>query len=794
MPLRSLQSRIVALVLALIVVVQAGAFLLIEVVGGTTARSVIEDDLAAGARVFDRLIEEDGLRLLEAARTLAKDDALREAAAPRNRNTMRPVLVDRLRRAEGDIAMVIGLDDRIVAHTSTVHDAERFVYPDLLRRARLMQHASGMVIVDGKLHHIAVVPVLSPAVAAWVAVGREVDDVYAQDLRGLTRLDLSILWHARDEAWALQASTLPEAARLPLLADASAMRLPADGQEGTMTLSDDVVARVIPLRSGSDATAVALLQHPLASTLEPFRRLQRQLAWTSLLALALSVLAGILVARSIARPVRELALAARRMAAGDYSPVPSNAQPEEIAELAAAFDTMQKGIASREARIMDLAYRDPLTGLPNRTLCRERLTQAVDAARAAGTRVGVLVMDLDHFKYVNDALGHPIGDLLLREVAERLRALPCARDGVVARLGGDEFALLLPGATAADAEHAAASVLAALEAPMTPADQIVHVRASIGIALHPDHGDEAETLLRHADVAMYVAKRNGGGMVAFDERHDPHSRERLALMGDLRHAVDEDQLTLVYQPKIAMTAASGHHVEALVRWRHPSRGLVAPGEFIPFAEQTGYIRTITQWVVKHAIAQCAAWRAQGIAMHISINISARDVMDPQLPDRIAALLAEHGCAPRWISFEITESALLDDPEHAVGTLERLHALGCQIAIDDFGTGYSSLAYLRRLPLTELKIDKSFVLGMARDADDEAIVRSTISLAHDMRLRVVAEGVEDEATLARLRSLGCDMAQGYLMSPPVGPLQITAWLRESPWAAAAPAGKELRRTG
>ncbi len=254
-------------------------------------------------------------------------------------------------------------------------------------------------------------------------------------------------------------------------------------------------------------------------------------------------------------------------------------------------------------------------------------------------------------------------------------------------------------------------------------------------------------------------------------------------MGDLRKAVDRDELTLVYQPKVSLRDAPGRHVEALVRWRHPTRGMVAPIEFIPFAEQTGYIRSITMWVLARAIAQCSAWRAEGLPMHVSINISARDVMDPQLPDRVVALLETHGCAARWISFEITESALLDDPGQAVENLNRLHALGCQIAIDDYGTGYSSLAYLRKLPLHELKIDKTFVMGMSGDANDDVIVRSTIELAHNMRLVVVAEGVEDAPTLERLRALGCDMAQGYHLSRPVSAEQAAQWARDT----AAPRG-------
>jgi EAL domain-containing protein (putative c-di-GMP-specific phosphodiesterase class I) len=252
-------------------------------------------------------------------------------------------------------------------------------------------------------------------------------------------------------------------------------------------------------------------------------------------------------------------------------------------------------------------------------------------------------------------------------------------------------------------------------------------------------------------------------------------------MSDLRKAVDGNELTLVYQPKAALRTGNAHFVEALVRWQHPARGTLAPGDFIPFAEQTGYIRAISKWVLTHAIAQCAAWRSEGLPISVSINLSARDVMDDTLPDRVKRLLRGHDCAAQWVSLEITESAILDDPGHAVENLKRLSKLGCKLSIDDYGTGYSSLAYLRKLPLHELKIDKSFVLGMVQDASDDVIVRSTIDLAHNMGLVVVAEGVEDEATLERLRALGCDMVQGFHLSRPLPAGEVAAWMRA--WVSA-----------
>jgi diguanylate cyclase (GGDEF)-like protein len=533
-----------------------------------------------------------------------------------------------------------------------------------------------------------------------------------------------------------------------------------------------------------------LLQEPLAAAMEPFYRLQRQLALISLVVILVAIVVSVLIARGIVRPVHELVVTARRIAAGDYTALPPPSRNDEIGDLASAVRTMGEDIASREARILDLAYRDPSTDLPNRAFFAERLESALATVPAIGS-VAVLLMDLDHFKYVNDTLGHEIGDLLLREVGTRLREALKRPGCTVARLGGDEFAIVLPGEWPAGAQRIAAALLHALEAPMTVAGHVVDVRASLGIACCPQHGHESSTLMRQADIAMYAAKRNNRGIVIWDDRYNQQGHDRLSLMSDLRKAVDGNELSLVYQPKVSLVGGQDHHVEALLRWNHPMRGVVPPVDFVPFAEQIGYIRTITQWVLSHAIAQCASWRADGLPINVSINLSARDVMDETLPDRVVALLQVHGCAAQWISLEITESAILDDPGHAVENLKRLSALGCKLSIDDYGTGYSSLAYLRRLPLDELKIDKSFVMGMVRDASDNVIVRSTIDLAHNMGLAVVAEGVEDEATLERLRTLGCDLVQGYFLSRPMAPDLVAAWMNDH----APPRSKEpvsLRR--
>jgi diguanylate cyclase (GGDEF)-like protein len=771
MPTPRLQTRIVALFLALIVVVQLGGFVLVNSVGVSTARKSIGEDLVAGSRVFDRVLEQERIRLVQAARLLSADQAFRHAVAARDKSAVTAVLDQYGRQVDAELLMLIRGDDVVAADTLDIATGESFFFPRLLAQARAAGQVSAMVVVRGQLYQLVIVPVTVPSPFVWVAVGYPVNDEFAHEISRLLRLDVSFLSRLAPGEWKVQATTLGDLEKKTLVGDIGAERFSIRDDDGNASYSDAAVTRVIALPAHTDDTVEVVLQQPLATAMEPFRRLSRELAWVSLLAAAVAILASALIARGIARPVRSLAAFARRMAAGDYGTVPPTSRDDEIGDLASAFRAMQEGLASREQRISNLAYRDTLTGMPNRTLFTDRLEKALAVSAREKSQVAVLLMDLDHFKYVNDTLGHAIGDLLLLEVAARLQSVVKRKSDTVARLGGDEFAMLLPGTGANEAHRLADTFLRALEAPMTLDGHQVDVRASVGITIAPDHGTERSTLMRRADAAMYAAKRNNVGVLAWDERYDQHSRDRLSLMGDLRKAVEANELTLMYQPKISLVHDTGHHVEALVRWQHPGRGLVPPSEFIPFAEQTGYIRAITQWVLTRAITQCAAWRRDGLPMHVAINISARDLMDVQFPERFAQLLQVHGCAAQWIALEITERASLDDPGHAIENLGRLHALGCRLAIDDYGTGYSSLAYLRRLPVDELKIDKSFVMNMARDPSDAMIVRSTIDLAHNMGLTVVAEGVDDEAVLERLRALGCDMVQGFHLSRPLSATDV-----------------------
>ncbi|MGW6735626.1 putative bifunctional diguanylate cyclase/phosphodiesterase [Streptomyces sp. NPDC055013] len=418
--------------------------------------------------------------------------------------------------------------------------------------------------------------------------------------------------------------------------------------------------------------------------------------------------------------------------------------------------------------------RDPLTGLPNRQWLLERIWTALDDAERIGARSALMLIDLDRFRSVNDTLGHLAGDRLLLQIADRLRlALP--RGAEAARLGGDEFAVLLPVAdSTTSATRVARSLVAALSSPLDLDGLTLVLEASAGVAVFPDHAPDAEGLLRRADVAMYQAKRDRTGVEVYESKRDSNTPDRLGLLGDLRRALDAHEVELHYQPKVRFDGQVAG-LEALVRWVHPERGKVPPDEFIAIAESSGLMPHLTEYVLETALGQVARWRSQGLFVPVAVNVSPRDVHTPGFAGSVAARLARHGVPAGALQLEITEHVLLEDPQRAADTLAGLTGHGVKMSLDDFGTGYSSLVHLRRLPVSELKIDRSFVARLAVDNEDAEIVRCTVDLAHSLGLLVVAEGVEDDETWERLRDLGCDAVQGWLVAAAMPPEETTAWL-------------------
>jgi diguanylate cyclase (GGDEF)-like protein len=422
------------------------------------------------------------------------------------------------------------------------------------------------------------------------------------------------------------------------------------------------------------------------------------------------------------------------------------------------------------------SLHDTLTGLGNRDLFVARTDDALRASRTGGWSVAVMLMDLNRFKDVNDTLGHHHGDLLLQQVARRIgTVLP--EPGMIARLGGDEFVVLLPQIRSQEqAEQIAIGIQVALQQPFVVDRMQLAVTAAIGIAVAPAHGTEVSALLQHADIAMYNAKENGdGGVEVYDPDHNRHSTRRLTLAAELQTAIADGDLEVHYQPKAVLETGALVGVEALVRWQHPTHGPIPPDEFVPLAEGSGQMRAMTTLVLDRVLQQIGAWRDAGVDLAVSVNLSVRSLIDLDFAGQLDALCRTRGVDPSALVLEITETQMMADPTRTIRMLERLAALGIEISVDDFGTGYSSLSYLQRLPVHEIKVDKSFVLGMTADDANTKIVRSIVDLGHNLGLRVVAEGVEDRITWDALAALGCDIAQGYYLSRPLPGPQLTSWL-------------------
>ena len=777
--IRSLRTRIVVLLLALLLLVQMAGFFAIRTSINDHARRSVAEELKVGARVLARLSEQNAGKLALGARVLAADYGFRAAVASDDVDTIASALQNHGERIGATIANFYTTDRRLKSSSASGASGTQSAFEparvdDLIAQAGRDGWASGPALVDWRLYQLVVTPVRAPVTIGWVVMGFAVDRTLTGDMRALSRLDLTFV---ADDAGVRRvvASSLADTAAGALIASSALSTAAGPGTADEARVGGEDIGVLVVAQAIFGRNTSAVLTRSISEAVAPFAQLQLTLISLTLLGLAVSLAGSILTARRITRPMLALARSARRLGDGHYDEPVAVDGDREIGDLARAFNQMREGISLREGQIRRLAYWDKLTGLPNRDQFLDQLTGAIDTAKQGAGVCSVLMLDLDRFKHVNDVLGHSFGDALLCEVARRLESVLVRRTDNVARLGGDEFAILLPGQGVAQARAIAERLRQALEQPMQVERQAIDMSAGIGLATYPEHADAAELLLSRVEIAMYAAKHRRAGVLVYDATFDRRSQDTLSMLSELRRAVEGDELVLYFQPKLALADGALTGVETLVRWIHPQRGFVAPDDFIPFAEQTGYITEITQWVMRKSVRQAACWQAEGLDLIIAVNLSTRDLMDLELPRRFAEILASERVAATRFCLEITESAIMDDPQRALSTLDRLHAMGFLLSIDDFGTGYSSLAYLKRLPVDELKIDRSFVGGVETDRDDAVIVRSTIALGHNMGLKVVAEGIENEAIWQILRHAGCDVGQGYFMSKPIPAPQLGQWI-------------------
>ena len=773
---RSIGARIVTLSLGLLFAIQIASFGAISASLGQHARSVLPEQLQVGERVLQSLLARNAETLTQGAGVLAGDYGFKSAVLSNDADTIGSVLANHGARIGATESALLGTDFSLRAASGRNPRELAPVVAQLAARAAAGLAAGEIALLDGKPHQIVLVPMKAPVLVGWVLMGIPLDAALISDMESLSAVNMTLL--TRDGAtapWRVALTGMP-ADRANGFA-AQTWQNNATGAPGMRSV--EFANEEFGVRSAwLTPSVLALASLSIDKAVRPPRDLQIGLAMITLLGFGVFVFGSLVTAQRVTTPLRALAAAADRLGAGDYgTPMDGVNRADEIGNLAQALEQMRVSVGEKQAQILKLAYWDPLTGLPNRLQFRDAVRDAIAEAQAGGAAhptVAVVMLDLDRFKHVNDVLGYRVGDLLLGRVGERLSQQMVRGNDLVARLGGDEFAVLLRQGDAALAMSVAQRIGAAFDEPLTLEENTVDMGAGIGMACWPQHAADADALLSRAEIAMYAAKRLTQGPLMYNPSNDAASTQTLSLLTELRRAVEHGELRLYLQPKLMLDTGRIGGAETLVRWLHPTRGLVPPMEFIPFAEQTGFIRALTIWVFEEAARHWLALQAEGISLVLSVNLSTRDLLDPELPQKFDALLVKHRVPAEAFCLEITESAIMDDPQRALATLNKLSGLGFKLSIDDFGTGYSSLAYLKRLPVDELKIDKSFVMSMVEDLDDAKIVRSTIDLAHNLGLTVVAEGVENAKVWDALRDLECDEAQGYHMGKPMPANEFNAW--------------------
>jgi diguanylate cyclase (GGDEF)-like protein len=760
-----LVQRIVVLSVLLLLGIQFTVQVIVRNSIEASVRKNLQTALTSDARVWGRLVEQNAQQLQLGASLLAADFGFRSAVSSADAETIQSALENNGARIGATVAALM---DTRFALIATAKSNEGQLPANLLTEFSQSMAGTGqqgrMAMVQGRLHQFVLVPVRAPVVVGWVLMGFAVDKSLTTDMVALSSAQVMIVDDSKPSPELIYAS-LPEVKQADLAE--------IDLVSGAFSVADDNFAA---LRVPIDGRAQGLSAVLLRSTAEAKRVFDR-MKWILLSVdvvglLVFAVVISVLGSR-VSKPLDLLVEDTERIGRGDYShAVADFGRQDEVGNLARSFDRMRINIQAGQQEIRQLAYWDRLTELPNRAQFREALQSKLLSENSS--QLAVVMLDLDRFKHINDVLGYAAGDMVLRSVSNRLRHLADSAKCLVARMGGGQFALLLPDSDANAAQLFAKRVAGALESPVSLEGQAVDISAGIGIVCWPQHAKQVDELLGRAEVAMYAAKRKNLGVLVYEANLDSTSAQNLTLLSELRHAIDGNELRLFLQPKIDLKTNAVSAAEALVRWEHPVRGMVQPMQFIPFAEQTGFIRFLTLWILDEAARQWQSLQPPHGALRIAINLSTRDLMDVEFPSKIDAILARYGVPRSGFCLEITESAIMDDPQRAEATLDQLSANGFKLSIDDFGTGYSSLAYLKSLPVNELKIDKSFVMGMQHDVSDAKIVRSTIDLAHNLGLTVVAEGVENAQIYQQLAELQCDEAQGYFMSKPMPASDFPAW--------------------
>lgn len=763
-----------------LVLVMTGLLLLAQLATGiamlrTTSSAILDrgsEQLRVGADVLERMLTLRSDQLRDNVELLAADFGFKSAVATSDHGTLESVLANHGRRVHADLVMLANLDGRLMASSHhDVSDSPPFPFEPLWQRAQANNGAIGIVIFAGAPYQFVLSPVHAPNLIAWVGMGFLIDASLAQSLSELTHQEVSFITYGSDadERGRID-TTMGDDYRQSLQSIGESIKGTIPANSPTFSPDNATLILTRELTRQNTGEVFAVLQMPRDTLMAPFHELKYQLIAIFALVLAIGLAVTLISARAISRPIQRLADMAQRIGQGQRATDIRSSVSGEFALLANTLAIMQSDLERRENELLHQSRHNALTGLPNRTSAEHDIASLV-AQRTAFTLLRLCIND---FKQINDSLGYAMGDEVLIAVARRLETHTDAR---TYRFGGDEFVLVAIG------EHTPnrlmEEVKRRISEPIMVANTQLLLKVSIGEAAYPEHGDSASHLLRRSDIALNLARETPSMTLRYPPGSDERHQRRLRIIRDLPHALMSGQLHLAYQPQIDLKSGQIRQYEALARWHHPELGSIAPDEFIALAEQSGSIQSLTTWLLNTAAHQLADWRNQGVSVCMALNLSVEDLGNRDLPSQLHELVARHGLNTGQLRLEITESAVMRDPPQAIVLLQQLRDIGHELAIDDYGTGYSSLAQLKRMPVHELKIDKSFVMHLDRQPDDDVILRSTVELGHRLGLCVVAEGVENGATLRRLRSFGCDYAQGYWIAKPMAADAVLDWQRDYP---------------
>lgn len=765
------QTKLTIVYLALFLAVQGVVIMSIYTSVTDNVRDQIQGQLNSSGQIINRLVQDQSAVFGARAVDISKEFGFRQAVATQDEATVTSALITQSTRVNADAAFVIDLDNQLVASVGAAPVAmQAITLPESLKEMSEDEgFATSFVALDGRIFEIVLAPIVAPVTTGWVGLALELDREALLSFKELAPIDLGIalLSHTEGVHHVAAATTAADSLSgflvdhnmTDAISDFSSV---FDGQ-------DYMFRRITLENSYSEETPIELLiYYSVDAGLTPFQSLVVALVSILSVGLVLLFVGSLVVSRGITRPLRMLAHAAQKISAGDYQEVTAPAKDEEIFRLTDSFNQMITAVRDREERISYQACHDSDSGLPNRIFFEEKIAPKI----SSNVPFSLAVVEIQKLAELRAVLTHEHISDLVRNVAHRLNGVNIS---YLAQLSTDTF--VFAHFDNSNADSCASMIIKSFTEPMIVNEVVVDLRVRIGLTQFPSDGEDLTALLRNANSALDNARSSEQGYGWYNAEHDVQQKDRLSMMSELRDGLESGEVQFHYQPKLDMASGKITSVEALVRWFSSTRGFVPPDDFISLAEKTGDIRRLTDWGLKTAIQQLAAWQKDGIDLIIAVNLSTNDLMNIDLPKQILDLLNEYSVSASRLKLEVTESAVMNDMSRALDVLNMLSAMGLKLSIDDYGTGYSSLSYIKSLPVSEIKIDKSFVLKLVEDDEDKILVRSTIELAHNLGLEVTAEGVEDEESVELLRSYGCNTLQGYHICRPIPSADIAGFLEE-----------------